>query len=418
MTDEPTSDASPPPEPSATGGQTTPATPSSGSGDPADQGRFAEMQAGGTVGSGNDAGSSGATTTTQPAKRRGFFRRHLALTSLFVILLVLVGGAGGFVLYLNHELGNIKHIAGTGIKPRLYPNGDQIPDTGHPLNILVLGSDDGNNVQTVADDLADGTWTRGAHRSDTIILVHLPADRKSAQIISIPRDSWVKVPTFPGDVDGYAKINAAFSWGGPALAVRTIQDFTGLHIDHLAMIDWNGFKGLTDALGGVRVYVPQTFTDDSQNVTWQQGWQTLNGERALQYVRTRHGLANGDFGRIQRQQNFLRTIMNTLLSTSTFANPIKLARVVGTISSFVQVDDGWSTGDIRTLAVQSRNLRGSNVQFTTAPFGSYDTVAGQSIVRLDPTKSRNLFNQFDHGNIGPYLSANPGSSLPGTQSVK
>lgn len=373
----------------------------------------------------SDTGATYAATPGSPAavaskpapkKRRNFFRRHLALTSLFVIFVLILGGAGGFVWYLNHALGNIKTFD-AGIHPKTGTSGAS-SDSGQPLNILVLGSDDGNNVQTVADDLKDGTWTRGAHRSDTMILLHLPANRKSAQIVSIPRDSWVKVPGFPGDINGYAKINAAFSWGGPKLAVQTVQDFTGLHIDHVAMIDWNGFKGLTDALGGVRVYIPQTFTDDTQHVTWTQGWQTLDGTKALQYVRTRHGLATGDFGRIQRQQNFLRTIMNSLLSTSTFTNPIKLAHVVNTLSDFVQVDSTWNSGDIRSLALSLRGLHSSDVQFTTAPFGSYATIGGQSTVQLDLAKSKVLFHDFNAGSLTQYLKDNPGSALPGNQSVK
>lgn len=366
---------------------------------------------------GNAAGATGSSAAAPAAKRKGFVRRHLALTSLIVILAVIVGTTGGFLWYLNHQLANIQTFPGA-VDPKTNSTGDVIPDDGNPLNILILGSDDGNNVQTVAEDLADGTWTRGAHRSDTILMVHIPANRQSAQIVSIPRDSWVKVPTYPGDVNGYAKINAAFSWGGPALARQTVEGVTGLHIDHIAMIDWNGFKELTDALGGVRVYIPETFTDDSQHVTWTKGWQTLNGETALQYVRTRHGLANGDFGRIQRQQNFLRTIMNSLLSSSTFTNPIKLARVVGTIASFVQVDDTWSTSEIRSLAISMRNLRGSDVQFTTAPFGSYDYVNGQSIVRLDQAKSQTLFRDFNQGDLSQYLKDNPGSALPSDTSVK
>jgi len=368
------------------------------------------------------AGSSlgfNTETTTQPAKKRNFFRRHLALTSLMVIFLVLVGSAGSFVWYLNHQLGNIPHfhVGGGVLKNDGDTSGDS-SETGKPLNILVLGSDDGNNVETVADDLADGKWTPGLHRSDTIILVHIPADRKSAQIVSIPRDSWVNVPTFPGDIDGKAKINAAFSWGGPALAVRTVEDLTGVQINHVAMIDWNGFKGLTDALGGVRVYIPETFYDSAQNITWHQGWQTLNGERALQYVRTRHGLANGDFGRIERQQNFLRTIMGSLLTTSTFVNPIRLSNVMGSVSSFVQVDDTWSTGDLRNLAIQSKDLRAGNVQFTTAPFGAYDTIGGQSVVLLDQAKTEALFRAFNNGSLTDYLKSNPGSALPGSQYVK
>jgi LCP family protein required for cell wall assembly len=360
-----------------------------------------------------DPGHGG--TPPRPPKRHNFFRRHLALTSLAVILVLIIGVVGGFAWYLNHELDNIRHFS-AGISPRPGSGGGS-SDSGKPLNILVLGADNGNDQQTVAEDLADGTWTRGAHRSDTIILVHIPANRQSAQVISVPRDSWVPVPGYAGDIDGDAKINAAFSWGGPALAVRTIQNFTGLHIDHVAMIDWNGFKDLTNALGGVRVYIPQTFYDDAQHITWHQGWQTLNGDQALQYVRTRHGLANGDFGRIERQQNFLRTVMSSMLSSGTFTNPVTLAKVVGTLSSFVEVDNTWSTGDLRSLAFAMRNLHSSNVQFTTAPLGSYDVVGGQDIVRLDAAKCKVLFHDFNQGNLTPYLRANPGSSLPGDTSI-
>jgi LCP family protein required for cell wall assembly len=365
--------------------------------------------------------TGGATATTAPPrKKRNFFRRHLALTTLGVLLLLIAGTFGGFIWYLNHELGNIPRVSIPGIHDPVDPGTGKSSssDKGKPLNILVLGADNGNASNTVADELADGTWSPGSHRSDTIMLVHIPANRKSAQVISIPRDSWVPVPGFPGDIGGEAKINAAFSWGGPALAVRTITDFTGLPINHVAMIDWNGFKDLTNALGGVRIYIPETFTDTSQNVTWHQGWQTLNGDQALQYVRTRHGLANGDFGRIQRQQNFIRTVLASVISSDTTHNPIQLAHVVGSLGSFLTLDSGWSNSDLRSLAIGSRNLSSSDIQFATAPFGSYDTVGGQSIVRLDPTKCKNLFAQFTHGDISPYLKANPGSSLPGNQAVK
>jgi LCP family protein required for cell wall assembly len=356
-------------------------------------------------------------TAPKPVKRRNFFRRHLALTSLGVILLLFIGAAGGFVWYLNHELGNIPRINIT--LPKVTgPNGEVIPDSGKPLNILILGADNGNSSNTVAQELADGHWSPGSHRSDTMMLVHIPRDRKTVQVVSIPRDSWVPVPTFPGDIGGDAKINAAFSWGGPALAVRTVQNLTGLHIDHVAIIDWNGFKDLTDALGGVRVYIPETFYDDSQHITWTKGWHTLHGDEALAYVRTRHGLANGDFGRIERQQNFLRTVMSDMLSSSTFTNPITLVHVVGSFAHFIEVDQSWSNGDIRGLALAMRHLHASDVQFATAPLGSYDYVAGQSIVRLDTTKFHALINAFNHGNLTPYFKANPGTALPGNTRVK
>ncbi|MGI8701715.1 MAG: LCP family protein [Nocardioidaceae bacterium] len=350
------------------------------------------------------------------ADKRGFLRRHLALTSLCAILLLLVGTAGSFLWYLNHELANIRHFD-AGITEIPGPGGSA-SDAGRPLNILILGSHDTSDQESVPDDLADGSWTPGVHNCDTIIVVHLPPNRQSAQVVSIPRDSWVKVPDYPGDVGGYAKINASFSWGGPALTVRTVQAFTGLHLDHVAMIDWNGFQGLTDVLGGVRVYVPQTFTDDVQGVTWVKGWQTLSGSRALQYVRTRHGLAGGDFGRIERQQNFLRAVLSSVASSGTFTNPLRLARVIGTFADFIQVDNTWSTGDLRTLGLAMRNLSSANVSFTTAPFARYDDIAGQSVVRLDRAKSATLFRELDRGDITPYLRANPGSALPGDTAVR
>jgi LCP family protein required for cell wall assembly len=341
-------------------------------------------------------------------------RRHLALTTLAVLLLLFFGTVGGFALYLNHELGSIKHFD-AGITSTPGPHGST-SDDGKPLNVLVLGSHD-RDQQSVADDLADGQWTPGVHTSDTIMVVHIAANRQSAQVVSIPRDSWVRVPGYPGDVDGYAKINASFSWGGPALAVRTVQDLTGLHIDHVAMIDWNGFKDLTDVIGGVRIYIPHTFTDQAQHVTWRRGWQTMNGYQALQYVRTRHGLQGGDFGRIQRQQNFLRTLAAKVLSSGTFTDPITLARAIGTVSSFIEVDDTWTTGDLRSLAFAMRNLDSSDVRFTTAPLSRYDVIDGQDVVRLDQAKCTVLWRDLGEGELTQYLQQYPGSSLPGDTSI-
>ncbi len=353
-------------------------------------------------------------------RRRNFFRRHLALTSLLVLVVLVLCAVGGFVFWLNSQLGNIVRFNG-GITPPPGSHGGtntQVPaDSGRPLNVLLLGADNGNGHLTLQSDLADGKWTPGAHRSDTIIVAHISANRQSIQMVSIPRDSWVRVDGFPGDVNGYAKINAAFSWGGPALAVKTVQQVTGLHIDHVAIIDWTGFRDLSTALGGVRVYIPHTVYDDSQHVTWQQGWQTLEGERALQYVRMRHGLPNGDFDRIKRQQNFMRAVMDKLLSSGTTHNPITLVKVVKTVTSNLMVDNTWSNSEIRTLALQLRNLHSSDVKFTTAPLGQYAVVAGQDIVELDQQKSQELFHDLGRGQLQLYLNKYPGSGLPSQTAI-
>lgn len=363
-------------------------------------------------------------TTIDAPRRRNFFRRHLALTSLLVLVLLVIGAAGGFVLWINHQIGSIPRFdAGISAPPGNGGggggggDGTTPPDSGRPLNVLLLGADNGNSPLTVEKDLANGNWTPGAHRSDTMIVAHVSANRQSIQMVSIPRDSWVRVDGFPGDIGGYAKINAAFSWGGPPLAVKTVQQLTGLHIDHVAIIDWTGFKDLSTALGGVRVYIPHTVYDSSQHVTWHHGWQTLEGDRALQYVRMRHGLPNGDFDRIKRQQNFMRAVMDKLLSSGTTRNPIRLTKVLGAVTSNLMVDNTWSNSEIRSLAWQLRNLHSSEVKFTTAPLGSYDVVGGQDIVRLDPQKSRQLFTDLGHGQLQRYLAKYPGSGLPSPTSI-
>ncbi|MGH3472180.1 MAG: LCP family protein, partial [Nocardioidaceae bacterium] len=364
-----------------------------------------------SAGAAADAGSR-----PKVKKKRGFFRRHLALTSLAVIVVLVVGVAGGYVWWLNHQLSNITRFdAHIKVAPSK-KNGDN----NQPLNILLLGADNGANGKSVTQDLKDGKWTPGLHRSDTIILAHIPADRSSVQLVSIPRDSWVKVPGDPYAVHGHAKINAAFSWGGPTLAIRVVQDLTHVHIDHVAVIDWSGFKDLTTALGGIPVYIPHTFYDDSQKIWWRKGWQTLEGKPALQYVRTRHGLAAGDLDRIKRQQNFMRAVMGKLLSSGTTRNPITLARVVGVITQYLTVDKTWTNSEIRDLALSMRNLSSADVTFVTAPVANPAGTSsdGQSIVILDRKKLREMIHAVETDELNKYIAANPGSKLPGNTHVR
>jgi LCP family protein required for cell wall assembly len=345
-------------------------------------------------------------------KQKNVVRKHWLLASFALVLALLAGTAGSYLWYLNHQIGNIDRVD-AGIK--------EVPgqkDNSKPLNILLLGADAGDTqTESVAEDMKDGKWTPFEHRSDTMMIAHIPADRKSVQLISIPRDTWVKIDGYPYS-NGYGKINGAFAYGGPSLARQTVEQLTGIHIDHLAIIDWAGFKDLTTALGGIRVYIPETFYDDSQRITWEKGWHDFEGQEALAYVRTRHGLANGDFDRIKRQQNFLRATMSKLLSGGTTRNPIKLGKVVGVITRYLTVDDTWSNGEIRDLALSMRNIHTDDVSFLTAPFGSYDTSAdGQSIVRLAPAKSKALFAAVEDDDIQRYLEKYPKSALGNQTSI-
>jgi LCP family protein required for cell wall assembly len=353
----------------------------------------------------------------QAGRKRTIFARHKVLTTIAAVLALVLGAAGLYIWDLNRQFGNIdRAYMGVEEPPEGAP-----AEKDRPLNILLLGSDNGGtSQQSVAQDLEDGEWTPFMHRSDTLMIVHIPADRDSVQLVSIPRDTWVTIDDYPYN-DERAKINAAFAYGGPSLARQTVEDLTDIRVDHVAVIDWEGFKDLTSALGGIRVYIPEEFYDSSQQITWEQGWQELEGATALRYVRTRYdipGDKQGDYGRIARQQNFLRATMEKLLSGGTTRNPLKLRSVLKVITSYLTVDDTWSNGEIRDLAMSMRSLNGDDVEFLTIPTSCCDTSNdGQSIVRLERKQAAELFDAITQDDIASYVEAYPDETLEGEKEV-
>jgi len=360
------------------------------------------------------AGSTAAAPGAHVAPRRGFIRRHKALVALVALLVILVGSLGGWLWYLNHLGDNVQRIHNVFVAEKKRPAKAETD----ALNILLGGSDNGADGQSIAHDVNSGHWTPGAHRSDTIMILHVTADRKHVYLVSIPRDSYVTIYDKHGDPAGKDKINAAFSLYGPTSYVSTVEHLTGLRMDHLAIIDWNGFKDLTEALHGVTVYIPKTFYDEAQKITWHKGFQTIQGKTALQYVRTRHGLANGDFDRIKRQQNFLRELMKKTLSNGTMSNPFRLTSVLKAVTSNLTVDQEFSTSQMRDLVLSLRNIHSDDVTFLTAPFAGYDTTPdGQSVVLLKTKESHALWQSIKNDDIQSYIDKYGGDTLQGADHV-
>jgi LCP family protein required for cell wall assembly len=319
------------------------------------------------------------STTTE--RRPGWFRRHKAATGLVGLFLALLLVVIGWAAYLNSQIGDVPRIE-AGIEDA--PAG--AADDG--VNILLAGTDSRRPGELAR--LVRSGWTPGAMRTDTIMVLHITEARDAAYFISIPRDTWTAVP-------GHAaqKINAGFSLGGPELYVNTVERFTGIHIDHLAVIDWEGFKDLTKAIGGVDVTVPETVTDSLTGRTWQQGQVHLEGALALAYVRQRYGLPNGDFDRIQRQQNFIRAVIAKLLSKGTLLNPIRLSKAVDNVTGQVTLDSTFSNSEVRDLAISLRGLRTEDVTFVTVPLKKYARIRGQSAVLVDRRTVKELFAAAD-----------------------
>ena len=231
-------------------------------------------------------------------------------------------------------------------------------------------------------------------------------------MVSIPRDSWVNIPGH-----GRHKINAAFSYGGPALMVETIEKYTGIRIDHVAMVDFDGFAEITKAIGGVEVYIPNTVTDGYRDITWEKGWQHVEGERALAYVRERKGLPGGDFDRVQRQQNFLRAVLDKVADKGTLANPITVTRLVSDLSGYLALDSDFSTGDVRSLAIGSRSLRPDDIAFATIPVTGTPTIDGASVVTADDALVRQMFAAIAKDDWAGYADDHDVTLLPSPTDV-
>ena len=349
------------------------------------------------------------------SRRKGsFVSRHKALTALVGLLSVLVLVVVGGLLFLNSKLGQIDHVDISTLPESARPE----RQPGEALNILVAGADNGNGPSLSAA-VESGNWVPGEHRSDTIMIVHISADRDHAYVVSIPRDSYEKIYDDTGQPQGRHKINAAFSLYGPAGYVSTIEHLTGVRMDHLAIIDWDGFKALTDALGGVRIYIPETVSEGG-GVTWSKGYHYMYGEEALRYVRTRDGLAGGDFDRIRRQQNFIRSIMSDLLQQGTLTNLSKLSSVLDAVSRNLTVDSGWSSGDLRSLALSLRGLRTADVTFLSTPLATdwNQYVNGEGdVVLLDTQQSSKLWTSLSDDSLAGYAAEYQEDQLPSKRHI-
>ncbi len=236
-------------------------------------------------------------------------------------------------------------------------------------------------------------------------------DRKKAYLISFPRDSWVEIPGY-----GNQKINAAFSFGGPKLLIETMENLTGIRIDHYGAIDFEGFKAMTDALGGVTVNIKQSVYDPARKKHWTAGKQKLNGEEALLFVRQRYNLPNGDFDRIKRQQAFLGALAKQAADRGTLTNPLKLDRFLSALTKSISVDESVSAGDLRSLALSMRSVRVSDVMFMTLPHKDAGTRGKQSVVFVDATKAKQLFNAVKTAQMPEYVKQHGGGNRLGTVS--
>lgn len=251
---------------------------------------------------------------------------------------------------------------------------DRPEDIDGDLNILVIGSDTREGLGT--DEY--GTNTEAGPNSDTNLLVHISADRESAYVISIPRDSMTMAPSDCDDpsstvVNGEMRQwNANFNEGGPACTVKTLEGLTGIFVDHVAVIDFNGFQSMVDALGGVNVCLPQPVEDEDAQIDLPAGRQRLDGHDALGYVRVRKSLGDGsDLQRIERQQAFMSSMAQEATRTSLLLRPDRLYSFLDAATKSMTADEDLGLSRMLSIAASVKDLRMEDLVFITVPTEPY-----------------------------------------------
>ncbi|WP_155892824.1 LCP family protein [Intrasporangium chromatireducens] len=312
-------------------------------------------------------------TTLSRAEHREKKRNRRILIAALVLILVPVVAVGGYLAWLNHIVTN-------NVKQELL-----LPDSPKPTNnegqVVEQPKDNGMNYLLVGNDARPGDT---GSRSDVMVLVHVPQDRSTVQLIHFPRDLWVPIPGH-----GEAKLNAAYAYGGAPLLVETMQNMLGVEIDHVAIVGFEGFKRMTDAVGGVDVNVAEPST--SGGFRFAKGTMHMNGEMALAFVRERKQLSEGDISRGKRQQAFIKALMLKGLSKDVLLNPGRLADFVDAATSNLTVDQKLDVGQMRSEAFAMRNLRGGDIRFITAPFDGFGwSKDGQSIDLTNWPKMKEL----------------------------
>lgn len=275
-----------------------------------------------------------------------------------------------------------------------------VPNSGVNSSLASLPASDSTNILLLGSDQRSGAeaiHVTGA-RADTIMVLHIPADGSAAYLISIMRDTWVNIPGY-----GSAKINAALNYGGIPLQVATIEQLLGVQMDHVAEIDFQGFKAMVDTLGGVTVNVPFTFS--SGIYTYNQGSMRLDGGQALQFVRERYSFADGDYQRVRNQRAFLRGIYNELKADGALASAQKLLEVIESVAPYMTVDSGLSPSAIVGIAQPVlANGNTSLVSLTLPNAGTGWSWDGQSIVVLNSIATADLSNALRASSMANYVS--------------
>ncbi|OFT24208.1 MULTISPECIES: LCP family protein [Micrococcaceae] len=344
-------------------------------------------------------GTTQGTYVPRRVKHRRVHVGRIVLGCLLIIMVTVAGAGLGLASKFGRAFEKTTTIASA------FPDEDDRPvkDPGDTsMNILLLGADGGPGKGKRA--AIDPNATATDRRSDSMMLVHIPESRDKVYVISLMRDTWISIPGH-----GEAKLNAAMANGGVPLLIQTLEERLGTRIDHVAIIDFQGFRDLTTAIGGVTVDNEYDFIAHDTDYHYPKGKIHIDGDKALRFVRERKSFPDGDYQRVRNQQKFLKAVFGKVLSAETLSNPAKLFKVVDSIAPYISMDEEFSDPSLLTgLGLQMKNVRASDiVSFTLPTAGTGTSLDGQSIVLPDQAAIDALAEALRNDTVADYYAALP-----------
>ncbi|WP_052852415.1 LCP family protein [Streptomyces avicenniae] len=276
---------------------------------------------------------------------------------------------------------------------------DDRPAAGRGLNVLLIGTDSREGL-TEEERRAYHLGSTACHCADAVLLLHVSAERDRVDLVSLPRDSYAELPAHTFAVTGDQhpshpdKLNAALSHGGPGLMVRTVEDLTGVRVDHYLEVSFVSFMRAVDVVGGVRVCTERPLKDAYAGLDLPAGTSSIDGAQALAYVRARHLDGASDLGRMERQQRFLAAFLDQALGSGTLLNPGRLSDTVDALLGSVSADRGFGAEEMLTLARAMGGLTTSDTRFGSVPIAdtARDVPGLGSTLVWDDTAADRLFD--------------------------
>jgi LCP family protein required for cell wall assembly len=313
------------------------------------------------------------------------------VTTLSVVVLAAAGIGHSVLSSLDSDIARVDAFKDMKNRPR----------AGHGMNILLVGTD-GRDRLSAQERRRYRLGGEPCHCTDTVMIVHISADRERVSVVSLPRDSYAETPPHTDRATGErhhghpVKLNAAYAEGGPQLTVRTVEQMTRVKIDHYLEVDFISFMKTVDELGGVRICTAQPLRDSYTGLDLAPGAHTLTGGQALQYVRSRHIDGASDLGRMRRQQQFLAALVDRATSSGVLLNPLRFRDVTRAVLGSVRADKEFGAGELLALGRAMRTFSPSSSEFATVPIGQmgYAVKGIGSTLKWDPAGSEALFRKL------------------------